>query len=195
MSLRLLLMSVGFGVCFASSACSSGDDDSGGGAGAQAGMSASGGTVAESGHGGSAGLGGSSNTELGGSTGSGGATASGGSGGTGAGAGGTSAGTGSGDNLPDVEPATRLTALDTDQKSVVCDWVAGLYGGYGVTTQCPAGGSSQTFPSRDVCVSVGLKYNCLTVTVGDVEACELSAVPSGGCDRSDASCKALYCEK
>jgi hypothetical protein len=90
---------------------------------------------------------------------------------------------------------TKLTALDSDQKGAVCDWMAGLYGGYGVTTQCPAGGSSQTFPSRDVCLSVGLKYNCSTVTVGDVEACEQSAVPSGGCDRSDASCKALYCEK
>jgi hypothetical protein len=96
--------------------------------------------------------------------------------------------------VPDIDPSTPLNTLTTDQKKEMCDWYVGLYGGYEVTTPCPTGGSTQTFSSQDVCLSLGLKYNCTSATVGEYEACSLSAVPSGGCNTSDVSCGKLYCE-
>lgn len=207
-------------MCLTAVGCSSGDDDATGAAQA-GGMTAAGGSGAATGSGGSTGggaeQGGSGGStggsgELGGSGGSGGSgtggstggsagmAARGGSGGTatsggaaGKGASGGSSGTGSSD-LPAVDPSTPLNTLTTDQKKEICDWYVGLYGGYGVTTPCPTGGSTQTFPTQDICVAVGLKYNCTSATVGEYEDCSLSAVPSGGCNTSDIACRKLDCQ-
>jgi hypothetical protein len=100
---------------------------------------------------------------------------------------------GTGGDLPDVAPDVRLVDLTPDQKGEVCDWYADLYGGYGVTTQCPAGGSTQTYASKDVCVAAGLKYSCKAATVDDFTTCMVASRPSGGCDIPDPECNGLYC--
>jgi hypothetical protein len=177
--------SVFVGVCVSGVACdgSASDDDSSSASGAQAAMP-SGGSAGTGGGGASVGKGGGAGTM------SSGGVATGGAGGTAGGSGG-SAGTGGAD-LPDIDPNTLVADLTDEEKAELCDWMVGLFGGYGVTTQCSVG-SVQTFPSQELCVTAGLSFTCDTVTVGDVEACELSKVPSGGCDRSDPSCLALHC--
>jgi hypothetical protein len=115
--------------------------------------------------------------------------ASGGSPGTGGGGG--SSGTGNA-GLPAIDAGKLIADLSDEEKAELCDWMVGLFGGYNMTTPCTAG-SVATFPSRELCVTAGLSFRCDTVTVGDVEACELSKVPSGGCDVSDPSCDALHC--
>lgn len=178
------------GVCFLGAGCgeSGSDDDSGDDA--QAGMP-SGGSAGTGSGGASGGTGGGGGTTSSGgaATGGDGGSAS-GSGGTTGGSGGT-AGTGNTD-LPDIDPNKLVSDLSDQEKAELCDWMVGLLGGYGMTTQCPAG-SVSTYPSQEVCVAAGLSFRCDTVTVGDVEACQLSMVPSGGCDSSDPSCDALHC--
>jgi hypothetical protein len=160
----------------------SGSDDGSTGSGAQAG----------SGSGGEAGLGGRG---TGGGSGIAGASGSGGdaTGGSGGGSGGSgTGGTGATGDLPHIPPETLVSDLDDEQKAELCDWIVGLFGGYDVTTECTVG-SVKTFPSQELCIQAGLSFTCQTVTVGDVEACNLSQVPSGGCDRSDPSCLPLHC--
>lgn len=188
--LRLLSGTVLVGVCVLGAGCGteSGDDataGSGGQAGMPSGAGAGGGSGgASGGTGGGAGKMGSGGVTTGGAAGS--AGSSSGSSGNGG-----SAGMGNAD-LPDIDPNKRIADLTDQEKAELCDWMVGLFGGYGVTTQCPAG-SVQTYPSQELCVTAGLSFRCDTVTVGDVEACELSMVPSGGCDSSDPSCDALHC--
>jgi hypothetical protein len=102
-----------------------------------------------------------------------------------------SAGTGNA-NLPGVDPNTRLVDLTNEQAAELCDWMAGLYGGYGATHPCSTG-SVQFYTSKEICVTVNLSFTCPTATVGDLETCELSKVPSGGCDFSDPSCDDIGC--
>jgi len=118
----------------------------------------------------------------------------GGSGGAGGTAGSGGSGTaGTSGALPDVAPDTRLVDLTPEQKGAVCDWYADLYGGYGVTSQCPAGGSTQTYASKDVCVAAGLRYACKAASVGDFTTCMVASLPSRGCDIPDPECNGLYC--
>lgn len=118
-------------------------------------------------------------------------------GGAAAGNGGTTGGTGAagasgpGGAIPDIDPDTLVTDLTDEQKAELCDWWVGLFGGYGMVTQCPVG-SVATFPSQELCVTVGFTFGIQTVTVGALEACELSKVPSGGCDRSDPACDRVH---
>ena len=197
-------------------ACSSSDDDTGnsagtGGTATSGGSGGSGGSQGGSAGSGGAPSGGTGNSATGGNS-SGGGGATGGSSGAGAsgagasttggssgagarggssGAGG-SGGTAGGSDLPSVPPETLVQDLDDAQKAEICDWMVGLFGGYDVTTECPVG-SVKTYTNQEQCVMAGLSFTCKTLTVGELEACRLSEVPSGGCDLSDESCKRLQC--
>jgi hypothetical protein len=94
-------------------------------------------------------------------------------------------------NLPDLDPNTDIADLTDEQKGELCDWYVSLYGGYGVTTECGGGASTRTPNNRDQCVGI-TTFSC-PVTVGEYEACSLSEVPSGGCNRSDPSCDPVFC--
>ena len=200
MTLRFLSRTLLVGACYVGVGCgdSGADDDSTAGSGATAAMSSSGTGGASAGTGGSAaGSGGSGNS--GGAT-TGGKTATGGAGGS-ASAGGKggsesgSGGTGGSGNSSGLDPDALITSLTDPEKAQLCDWMVEPFGGYNVTTECPTGQvkSVKTFPSQESCVMFGLSFTCMTVKVSDVEACQLSKVPSGGCDRSDPSCLALDC--
>ena len=184
---RSLSATVLAGVCFLGAGCSESGSDDDSGSGAQGGMP-SGGGGGTGGGGASGGTGGGAGTM--GTGGTSGGTGTGGIAGGRGGSGG-SAGTGNTD-LPAIDPNKLVSDLTDEEKAELCDWMVGLFGGYGMTTQCSVG-SVQTFPSQELCVMAGLSFTCDTVTVGDVEACELSKVPSGGCDFSDPSCDALRC--
>jgi len=104
---------------------------------------------------------------------------------------GTAAGGGAGaGNLPDLDPNADIADLTEEELRELCDWQVGLFGGYDVTTPCGTS-STTTYTDQDQCVAA-TKFRC-TLTVAQYEACNLSLVPSAGCDRSDPSCKALYC--
>jgi hypothetical protein len=102
---------------------------------------------------------------------------------------GTTAGAGGASDLPDLNPNEDVADLTSEEMGELCDWYAGLFGGYNVTTVCPAGGSSQTPRDQAFCVTY-TKYRC-PVTVAQFETCMLSTVPSGGCDTPD--CDPLFC--
>jgi len=177
---------------------SGGSDATSGGSGNAAGANTSGhgGESAASASGGSdaAGAGGGTAAGRGGgnASGRGGTEASGGSGGSGeaGGAGATGGGAGASGGLPDLDPNADVATLTPEQQGELCDWWVGLFGGYNVMTPCE-GGSSLTAPNQALCLNM-LKFHC-PVKVSQFEACELSTVPSGGCDTSDLSCHALFC--
>jgi hypothetical protein len=130
---------------------------------------------------------GSGDTGIGGESGS----KSGAGQGGGAGESGGTGANGGASNPPDLDPNADIAALTDEQKGELCDWYVSLYGGYGVTTQCGGGSSTRTPDTRDQCV--GLTTFPCPVTVAEYEACNISEVPSGGCNSSDPSCDPVNC--
>jgi len=74
-----------------------------------------------------------------------------------------------GSGLPGNKPLTDLTA---DDMKKVCDWAAGLYGGYGKETPCKDGKTTfRTEASAEACVSENAVSPSCTATVAEFEAC------------------------
>jgi hypothetical protein len=79
----------------------------------------------------------------------------------------------SGDNL---EPQESLVRLSSDESAQLCDWLAGLYGGYGKSVSCDGGSGGLNGPQDQAsCVQQwpqGAKMyaNC-PLTVQEFEAC------------------------
>jgi hypothetical protein len=100
-----------------------------------------------------------------------------------AGCGGGSSGSGSG--LPDPGPASglsrseRLTSLTPMQRTQLCDWSAGRFGGWGVTKTCANGNTVSSAQSESTCTyQLSNAGPSCTATVGNVEDCIDGAVPS-----------------
>ena len=168
--------------------CGSSDSKSTGGGGAQ-GVS---GASAESGSGSSEA---GSNGSLGGragATGVGGASPSAGASNR-AGAGGSTVtgGGGDGDAPTDIPASTLTSDLNDTQKAELCDWHAGVFGGYGHSVNCGMG--MVAFPAdQATCVAISFSGFCNKATVGQFEDCVRSQIPSNGCNITD-ECLRLSC--
>jgi len=86
-----------------------------------------------------------------------------------------------GSGLPRAKALRDLTAADTAK---LCDWYAGLTGGYGAVTTCERK-TTQGPKSRANCQSDLLATSRCAVTVGEVEAC-MSQVWRSSCTSVDA---------
>lgn len=81
----------------------------------------------------------------------------------------------SGTTLPNgptsgVDPTKTLGSLSTSEKKTLCDWQAGINGGYGRTATCE-GGLSASYPkSQSACLAKFPPASC-QATVADAEAC------------------------
>jgi len=73
-----------------------------------------------------------------------------------------------------VPATTRIDALTPAQQAAICDWVAGLYGGYGQQVDCGDGSVLIGPPDQGYCVA-GLTTTSCAATVADKEACERDA--------------------
>src|SRR4051794_26201648 len=76
-----------------------------------------------------------------------------------AGCGGDTGG-GGGGGRPAGLDAKVASTLTTDEKKVLCDYVAGLWGGYGKTKDCGGGVTVSGDTSQEDCLKDGAGKNC-----------------------------------
>lgn len=69
-----------------------------------------------------------------------------------------------------VEPTKTIGELNTAEKKQLCDWQAGVSGGYGKTTKCEGGLSTSNPKTQTACVQKMNLPSC-QASVADVEAC------------------------
>ena len=82
-------------------------------------------------------------------------------------------GDGSGDPGTTLSDSEKLSDLSDAEQGALCDWAAGVYGGYGKSVTCSNGTNSSSEASRQVCLSRNIA-SC-SATVGDMKACTLKA--------------------
>jgi hypothetical protein len=101
----------------------------------------------------------------------------------GAGCGGGSSGSSA--PLSDPGPSSGLNrsealrSLTAAQRTQLCDWSAGRFGGWGVTKHCADGSTVSSAQSEDTCTyQLSNASSSCTATVGNVEDCIDGAVPT-----------------
>ena len=167
--------------------CGSSDAKSTGGGGAQ-GVS---GASAESGSGSSEAGSNGSLAGRAGATGVGGASPSAGASNRAGAGGSTVTGGGGGDAPTDIPASTLASDLNDTQKAELCDWHAGVFGGYGHSVNCGMGMVAFP-PDQATCVAISFSGFCNKATVGQFEDCVRSQIPSNGCNLTD-ECLRLSC--
>jgi hypothetical protein len=92
---------------------------------------------------------------------------------------------GSGSALPDPGPSsglarsTPLTSLTPMQRTQLCDWSAGRFGGWAVTKRCADGNTVSSAQSEQTCTyQLGNAGPSCTANVGNVEDCIDQSVPT-----------------
>lgn len=87
--------------------------------------------------------------------------------------------------LPDPGPSSglnrseALTSLTATQRTQLCDWSAGRFGGWGVTKHCADGTTVSSAESEATCTyQLSNASASCTATVGNVEDCIDQAVPT-----------------
>jgi hypothetical protein len=140
----------------------------------------------------SAGESGSGSSEAGSNNSHAGAAGTSGGASSGAGAGGSAVtGGGSGDAATDIPASTLTSDLNDTQKAELCDWHAGVFGGYGHVVNCGMGNISFP-PDQATCVANSFSGFCSKATVGQFQDCVRSQIPSHGCNSTD-ECRRLNC--
>lgn len=80
-----------------------------------------------------------------------------------------------------VDPSKSLSALDTSDSTLLCDWASSLLGGYGHRESCPDPDLEYyAAPDQATCVS-SMEFVC-TATVAQYEGClrEIASDPCNG---------------
>ncbi len=75
-----------------------------------------------------------------------------------------------------LSPQVLMVKLSPDEAKQLCDWLAGLYGGYGKAVACDGGSEGDGPTDQASCVSgymqAEAKYPTCPVTVGQFQACQ-----------------------
>lgn len=70
-----------------------------------------------------------------------------------------------------VDGSKRAGTLPLDEYVALCDWVASLYGGYGMRRVCSNGSYSAPAPSQQACIDGQPALASCEATVGEFELC------------------------
>ena len=114
-----------------------------------------------------------------------------GNGGSSAGSAGKSGGSGN-DGFPAVALDADIRAMTEPDKALLCDWINGKLGGYGVQTPC-GNGSVSNDRDQAQCLATRFRYQC-KVTPAQVRACTLDEAPDHACNTDFPSCSPLVCQ-
>ena len=63
-------------------------------------------------------------------------------------------------SFPSVAATKKISELTAAEKGELCDWYAGLFGGYGHMTECGAS-SVQVYTSQAVCIANAFPNDCV----------------------------------
>jgi len=99
---------------------------------------------------------------------------------------------GVGETTSGVGETEAIANLTDAEKTQICDWVAGLYGGYGNSTTCPDGTPLIGPSTQPDCLAqaTSIRSGC-AATVAQEESC-MNAVRACAQDAAAAACSALH---
>jgi hypothetical protein len=89
---------------------------------------------------------------------------------------------------PAIDPSREARTLSGDEQGALCDWAAGVLGGYGQTADCGSGISVANYQNRTECVRTAFPSSC-TMTVAEFETCIRAEGPSHGCVLPSDECR------
>ena len=90
---------------------------------------------------------------------------------------------------PSIDPGKHLSDLSNDERGSLCDWMYGLFGGYGQVIQCTMG-TNQNGDQAE-CIASAFGSGPCSVTVLQFESCALARAPTKGCDFPTTECRPL----